>query len=438
MADRTADRNGGGPRGRRLRRWLGLGRLSLGRLVSQLRRLPRQTAVTVSLVALTIALLVIVTGIATGLAADSTADDEADVRVVPEGGGTLSSVVDVESARLGDVHETAAAIERRDDVAYATPVLTEAVRVRTAGSDEPETVLAMGVVPPDEPTEIEGVSTASLEPGDPHYANGSYDGPRTGEIVLTNAAADGINASAGDDLEVRGSMLEAANRSGEDDRSPTHTVTAVEDVGATELSGELPLVVLHLSELQSMTGTGGDDLADQVLVETEAGASAAAAESAAEDAYPNATVQSGDDGGFASIRSDDFALATSLVALVVAVVICSLFVATSSALTIDRDRQAIAVLAAVGFSVRSRLAIVALTTLSLTLVGAVAGVVLGIVGISLTNYVATATVAPGPIATSRPAFAPYAVAVALIAGILALPYPLYLVARTNVVAELGR
>jgi len=201
-------------------------------------------------------------------------------------------------------------------------------------------------------------------------------------------------------------MLEAANRSVEDDRSPTHTVTAVEDVSATDLSGELPLVVLHLSELQSMTGSDGTDLADQVLVETEAETSTTAAESAAEDAYPNATIQSGDGGGFASIRSDDFALATSLVALVVAVVICSLFVATSSALTIDRDRQAIAVLAAVGFSVRSRLAIVALTTLSLTLAGAVAGVVLGIVGISLTNYVATATVAPGPIATSRPAFAP--------------------------------
>ncbi|PGF17128.1 ABC transporter permease [Natrinema sp. CBA1119] len=389
---------------------------------------------TVSLVALTIALLVVVTGIATGLAADSTADDEADIRVVPEGGGTLSSVVDVESARLGDAHESAAAIERRDDVAYATPVLTEAVRIRTAGSDEPETVLAMGVVPPAKPTEIEGVSTASLESGDPHYANGSYDGPRTGEIVLTDAAADGIDASAGDDLAVRGSMLQAANRSGAGDRSPTHTVTAVEDVSATDLSGELPLVVLHLSELQSMTGAEDADLADQVLVETESGTSTAAAE----DAYPNATIQSGDDGGFASIRSDDFALATSLVALVVAVVICSLFVATSSALTIDRDRQAIAVLAAVGFSVRSRLAIVALTTLSLTLAGAVAGVILGIVGISLTNYVATATVAPGPIATSRPAFAPYAIGVALIAGILALPYPLYLVAQTNVVAELGR
>ncbi|MFB1065597.1 ABC transporter permease [Natrinema sp. H-ect4] len=438
MAEETPERDQKRARSDRLRRWIGLVRLSVGRQVEQLRRLPRQTAVTVALVALTIALLVIVTGIAAGLAVDSTADEEADVRVIPEGGGTLSSVVNVESARLGTVHNTTATIERRDGIAYATPVLTEVVQVTTAGENESETVFAMGVVPPDEPTTINGISTASLEPGDPHYANGSYDGPQTGEIVLTDAAADTVNASAGDDLAVRSPTVDTMLRSGTDNRSPAYTVTTVEDTAASDLSGELPLVVLHLSELQAMTGADDADLADQVLVETESGASTAVAESAAADAYPNATIQSGDEGGVTSIRSDDFALATSLVALVVAVVICALFVATSSALTIDRDRRTIAVLAAVGFSVRSRLAIVAITTLSLTLAGAVAGVVLGMAGISFTNYVATATVAPGPIAMSRPAFGPYAIAVALVAGILALPYPLYLVARTNVVTELGR
>lgn len=205
-------------RSHRIRRWIGLFRLSVGRQVEQLRRLPRQTAVTVALVALTIALLVIVTGIAAGLAVDTTADEEADIRVVPEGGGTISSVVDVESARLGTAHERTAAIERRDGVAYATPVLTEVVRVTTAGSNESETVLAMGVIPPDEPATVEGVSTASLEPGDPYYANGSYDGPRTGELVLTDAAADTVNTSAGDDLAVQNPTVDSMLRSGADNR----------------------------------------------------------------------------------------------------------------------------------------------------------------------------------------------------------------------------
>ncbi|WP_245742036.1 ABC transporter permease [Natrinema salaciae] len=434
MADELPDR----PRGRRRRRWLGLFRVSVGRQVSQLRRLPRQTAVTVSLVALTIALLVVVTGISAGLAADSTGTDEVDVRVMPEGGGTLSPIVDVETVRLGDVHEGIATIERRDGVAYATPVLTDVVRIRTGDDDEPETVLAMGVVPPDEPTAVEGVSTASLEPGDPQFANGSYDGPRTGEVVLTDTVAEEINASAGDELAVTSPTSGGAFQVGSDGRPSDYTVTSVDDTENNDLSGELPLVVLHLSELQSLTGADDGDLADQILVETESDASTAGAESAAAEAYPNATIQSGSESGFASIRSDELALATSLVAMVVATAICSLFVATSSALTVDRDRQAIAVLAAIGFSVRSRLAIVAITTLSLTLAGAVAGVALGVVGVSITNYAATATVAPGPIATLRPVMVPYAVGVALVAGILALPYPLSLVARTNVVAELGR
>lgn len=438
MSDDPPERNRGRPRGRRVRRWGGLFRVAVYRLVSRLRQIPRQTLVTVALIAVTIALLVIVTGIAAGIAADSPDESEADVRIVPAGGGTLSSVIDVETAQLGAVHETSATLDEREDVAYATPVLVEAVRIGVDGSSETETVLAMGVVPPAEPTTIEGVSTASLEPGDPHFANGTYDGARTGEVVLTDEAATAINASEGDSLQVGSSMPAATLRRGYTSGGPEYTATAIEDTGANGVSGELPLVMVHLSELQSISGADNDDLADQILVKTGPDASTATVESAAADAYPNATVQTGDDGQLASIRSNDFALATSLVALIVAVVICSLFVATSAALTIDKDRQTIAVFAAIGFSTRSRLAIVAVTTLSLTLAGALVGIVLGTVGVSITNYVATATIAPEPIATLRPAFGLYAVAVALIAGVLALPYPLYLVARTNVVAELGR
>jgi len=203
VADRAADRNGGGPRGRRLRRWLGLGRLSLGRLVSQLRRLPRQTAVTVSLVALTIALLVVVTGIATGLAADSTADDEADIRVVPE--GAERSRPSSTSRARGSATPTRA--RRRSSAATTS-------RTRRRSSRKPSGFERRGATNPKPCSRWASFrrtnrprSRASRPPRSsrgPHYANRSYDGPRTGEIVLTDAAADGIDAAAGDDLEVRG------------------------------------------------------------------------------------------------------------------------------------------------------------------------------------------------------------------------------------------
>ncbi len=437
MSGDLPERNRDGPRGRRIRRWIGLFRVAIYRLVSRLRQVPKQTVVTVALIAVTIALLVIVTGIAAGIAADSADESEADVRIVPVGGGTLSSVIDVENARLGNVHETSATLDEREDVASATPVFVEALRIQVDGSDETETVLAMGVVPPAEPITIEGLSTAPLEPGDPHFANGTYDGTRTGEVVLTDEAAAAINASEGDSLEIGRSTTAATLRQENSGGSLEYTTTAIEDTETNSVSGELPLVMLHLSELQSISGADDDDLADQVLVKTDPDPSTAAVESAAADTYPNATVQTGDDGQVELIRSNDFALATSLVAMIVAVVICSLFIATSAALTVDKDRQTIAVFAAIGFSARSRLAIVAVTTLSLTLAGALVGIVLGTIGTAVTNYVATATVAPEPIATLRPTFGLYAIAVALVAGVLALPYPLYLVARTNVVTELG-
>ena len=77
-------------------------------------------------------------------------------------------------------------------------------------------------------------------------------------------------------------------------------------------------------------------------------------------------------------------------------------------------------------------------TLGLTVAGGLAGIVLGFAGIALVNYLATAMVTSAPIATAHLAFVPYALGVAIGAGVLAMPYPLYLAARTDVVPELSR
>lgn len=410
----------------RWRRWLALVRFAGGRATAQFRRTPRRTAVTVGLIAVTIALLVIVTGLSVALA-DDTTDDEAAIRVVPDGGGTLSPVVEIEGPRLDDVHDRTATIDDRDDVDYATPVLMEIVQVRTLEANEPANVLAVGIVPNEASPTVGGVSTESLEPGDPHYADGSYDGDQTGDVVLSTGAADQLNASEADPL------LLASPETGS--ISQSHEVTAIDDpADSASLSSELPVVVLRLSELQSLSGAADEDLADQVLVETDS----ADAEAAVEETYPNATIESEDDAGLAALRDDDLALATSAVALVVGVGVCTLFVTTASALVVERERRTLAVLAAVGFPTRSRLAVVAVLTLGLTVAGGLCGIALGYAGIALVNYLATATMTSSSIATGHPAFVPYALGVAIGAGALAMPYPLYLAVKTDVVAELSR
>ncbi|MXV61826.1 ABC transporter permease [Natronorubrum sp. JWXQ-INN-674] len=378
------------------------------------------------LVAVTIALLVIVTGLSVALA-DDTTEDEADIRVVPEDGGTLSPVVEIEGPRLSDAHERTATIDDREDVDYAVPVLMEVVQAGTPDSDDPVNVLAVGIVPSEGSPPVGGVSTDALEPGDPHYADGSYDGPETGDAVLSSGAAAQLEAEETDQLFLMSPRTGAL--------SQPHEVTAIDDGADTaSLSSELPVVVVRLSELQTLTGAAEEDLADQVLVGTES----SAAEAAVEETYPNATVESDGDAGLAALQDDDLALATSAIALVVGIGICTLFITTASALVVERERQTLAVLASVGFPTRSRLAIVAIMTLGLTIAGGLIGIAVGYGGIALTNYLAMETVTSSAIATTHPAFIPYALGVAIGAGLFAMPYPLYLAARTDAIAELRR
>ncbi|WP_255171763.1 ABC transporter permease [Natrononativus amylolyticus] len=410
----------GGSDGNRRTRWVGLVRLSIARVRAQASRYtPGLTVPTIVIVALTVSNLVLVTGVALALAdTDPTADD-ADVRIVASGGDAQSSVAGAEGVRLGAAHDRTAPIADREGVTHATPALSEPVLVTAPESDRAEYVTVVGVVPGPEATTVSGLSTEHLEPGDPHYADGAYDGPRAGEIVLSTAAADALGVDDGETV-----ALESAA----DGTTQSHEVTAVEPAAEDEA-----VALVHLSELQALTGADGEDLADRILVWGDEDA----AQAAGEEAYPNATVET-DGVALESLFADDLALVTSVLALLTGIVLCSLFVATTVGLSVDSDRRALAVLAALGFSSRSRLAIVAVATVTTALVGALLGTALGFAGIVVVNAVATATFAPGAVAVSDPVLVPYALVVTVVSVLVALPYPLAIAARTDVLAEVER
>ena len=423
----TMDDNGD-PEGMRRTRWSGLVRVSIARLYrrTMATRSGRLLA-TICVVAMTIAVLVVVTGIALGLADGGVVDDDdADVRIGPEERTSLSSVDGVESPRLGAANERAERIGAADGVDHASPTLIEPVALEPADGGEPERVLLVGVVPDGESRTVAGLPTADLEPGDPHYADGSYDGPPRGEIVLSAAASDRLEASAGDDLGV------ANAGEATDEPVPTATVIAVEEAGDGD--DDTPVALVHLSELQTVAGADDGQLADRMLVWGDGDAGAAAAS----EAYPDATVESIDRTDPSSLFDDDLAFATSLLAMLVGVAISASFVATTAGMAVEEDRRTLAVLESVGFPTYSRLVVVAVSTLLTTLCGALLGVVLGVGGIYAVNAAATATVAPGAVAQVHPIFVPYAVGVALVSGLVATPYPLVVAARTSVLEEVGR
>ncbi|SDR41978.1 ABC transporter permease [Natronobacterium texcoconense] len=412
--------------GSRRSRWAGVVSLSVGRLWKRATRTRSgRIAAMTAAVALTIALLLIVTGMALALADGGvTNEDDADVTVAPEGSGTISTVDGVEGPRLGETNERTETIREDDGVDHASPVLVERVRLESAGDDgEPRTILVVGVVPDDENRTVAGLSTGGLEPGDPHYADGAYDGPREREIVLSSSAAERLEATSGDDLAVSG--LESAG--GDEVPTPTVQVTAVED-GPEE--SEAPVALVHLSELQDVSGAADGELADHVLVWGDEEAATAAAS----EEYPDAAIETDDATDPSALFDDGLAFATSLLALIVGLTICTSFVATTAGMTVDEDRRTLAVLESIGFPTSSRLAVVGLSTIVTTVCGALLGAALGIAGIELLDAVVTSDT----IAQAHPLFVPYAVAVGLVSGAVAVPYPMAIAARTSVLEEVGR
>ena len=409
-----------------LTRWTGLLGVALRRtLTKATRTAPRQTAVSIAGVAIAVALMLVVTATGLGLVQGTTVrGDAVDYWVVPESGGVSTMVVQTESAQLGDVHAKSEELNRDGRVEYATPVLISALEVKSGSSTE--YVLGVGVVPDPKLDRVGGLPTGALSPGDPYYANGSYDGEWTGETVLSQGAADrlGVNRSA--NLTVGG----ATSGSG----TETLQVTAVEEAAIESgLSGR-PVMVVHLSELQEITGAKSADQANQILVQSNAGG----LESELEDRFPgaNAVTRS----GFIAQNTvdSDLPLAMGVAALLIAVVVGVLFVATMQGLQVEADSEQLATLTAIGFSRRARALVLVVQALALTLVGGAVGVVLAYLTVLITNWAAVRAIAPVPIAQFHPLLVAYGMGVAAFIGLLVAPYLLAMERRTGSVTEVIR
>lgn len=406
---------------RRLLSIIGLGfRRILGRLSGS-----ASTRVLLSAagVAIAVMLMTTVSGVALGLASQGTVQsDDVDYWIVPEETGESSSVLAVGGAQLGDVHTTAAELQRDDRVQFATPVQLRVVNIQNPRTETDEYVLAIGVIPQDGSESIAGLPLRGMTPGDPYYANGSYDGTWTGEAVLSDAAAELLETSTGESLAIRSG---GANR--------TIQVTNVSQAGLSSGAGPIPVVVLHLGELQTIAGGTESDIADQILVSTND----ASLKADLEASIPGTTVVSRSGVSTQGVSTSDLSLAVALTAFVTAVVVGVLFVGTMMGLEVMADRTELALLAAIGYSSRSRAVLVLTETVAVSVVGGIAGVGLGGLGIMLFNRLATQYFGVGTIATFEPFLLLYGLTVSVLIGVVAAPYPIWVSRRTNVSEVLG-
>ncbi|WP_458207756.1 ABC transporter permease [Haladaptatus sp. NG-SE-30] len=389
------------------------------------RTAPRQTAVSVAGVAVAVALLLVVTALGLGLVQETTVrSDAVDYWVVPQSADVSTMVVSAGEPQLGDVHRKSATLTRQDRIEYATPILVSVVQVESGGKSE--YVLGIGVIPSSRLDRVAGLPTAPLSPGDQYFTNGSYDGEWTGEAVLSEGAADRLNVSTDANLTVSSALSGGGGQNLE--------ATAVEPAAVESGLSGLPVMVVHLSELQAITGAKSTDQADQILVKSTTGG----LKPELEDRFPGTTVVTRTGFTASNAVDSDLSLAMALAALIIAIVVGSLFVATTQGLQVEADSEQLATLTAIGFSRRARAALLVVQALALTLVGGTLGIALAYVTTQVMNYVATRVVGPVPIATFHPLLVGYGFGVAALIGILVAPYLLAMERRSEGVTEVMR
>lgn len=404
------------------RRLFGLVGLGARRVFGRARIAPQRVVLSVLGVGIAVGLMIAVTGISLGLASQSVvASEDVDYWIVPENADVESIAVSAGGLQLGGVHDASDRLNEDPRVRYATPVLLELLPVEDRVTGDQTYVLAVGVVARPG-VEMLGLSSAPLTPGDPYYANGSYDGEWTGEVVFNDAAATLTNTSTGQTVST-----------GQTGGNRTLSVVNVTTGQAGSAVGTTPVAVMHLSELQALTGATEGDQATQLLVST----TDQGVREDLEGLYPRTSVVTRSGLGAQEVTTSNLPLAVAVAALVAAVVVGVLFVTTLMGLEVSADRQHLGTLAAVGFARRSLSLLVTVETVVVSLLGGVTGFLMGWGGIIAVNRFGTAFLDVGTVARFDPRLLAYAVAVAGVIGIVGAVYPVILSRRTDVLEALS-
>ena len=226
------------------------------------------------------------------------------------------------------------------------------------------------------------------DPGDPHYANGTYAGPRTGAVVLDQALATVLGVGVGSTV-----WASAQGAAGPADLPGWFAnATALTIVGISGPFWLIPsalLAFLYLSEAQELSGGHAvtSDTATLLLVHLHDPSAATTDQARLETAFPGLTVFT---------LSNILGAVASAVALyrtfgevigVVGVIVATLFTTTVLLMSVDDRSREIAVLRAIGHS-RATIALLVLEeSMMLAALGFGVGLAGGIVGTYALNDV---------------------------------------------------
>jgi len=264
---------------------------------------------------------------------------------------------------IRDSHRVADRIRRHEDVATVGPLLFQTVYVSGNRTDY-RTVAAIGV-----PSSA-GLAVTEGEgfDGDPHYANGTYDGPMTHELLVDRRTAALFDVEVGETLNVGGTIAAAGDH--------RFVVTGISPTGRRFLG--VPTVAMPMSELQELTGKTESDPATLVTVTTRDGADVSAVERDLQATFPAYDVRTNREQLRATAERQAVVLAGGA-SLIVLAVVAGLALTSNAVLSmVVQQRREYAALRALGVSTPTLTATVLAQTLFVGGLGAVLGVVLAV------------------------------------------------------------
>ncbi len=419
---------------------------SVSRLPVAMRNLlrrPGRSIMTGAAVAISMALLVSMFSVSEGIKHSAEApllESREDLVVAPDQG------------MIEDVHAMSDDLTSWEEVDFATPALYHDLRTVLPPKEEPgdpprpKTVEAIGIIPDDFWKLMGKEERKRFDPDqwfehgdDPHFGTGEYDGPFTGEILLSkNLAKEGIDV---------GHRLPAYGTN-----SRTFNLTVVgffdHEFSGVGVIGDLSFAILHLSELQNMTGLAfEEDAQGRRVVDLADGVSVALTKKAIKDGLEDEvadrireTWPDHEDDVYTkadqlelirqeTVLAEIFYLAVGSVSMFIGM----LFVATIMIVSVIERTREIGMLRAIGISRRTVFTQVLTESMILVLLGALVGIAPGYYGAVWAADRISEDVGVEIDLGFSASFVVQALLWILVVGALFAMYPAYVAVRMNIV-----
>jgi putative ABC transport system permease protein len=315
---------------------------------------------TASAIGISVAMAILLVSISADLNQNNSAafEKKTDYWVMPKGSSAMDPVTNSENTMLGNVHMRIDEIKSFPGVNSATPILTKVIY---AAKDDPRLVLGYGIIP-DNISLTENVLTK----GDPYY----YGENHTHEVTINPCLSKLLGVKKGEYIYLGGSASSLRN-------STPFQIMAIVD--SPELSSS-PVAIMHLSELQELTGNLKGDRANRIIV------SGNDLSAKLQSLFPEAMILSEAEYLAHNIFDDKRILATAMAVTIVSFVLSMLFISSAMFISINEKQREFAVMRAIGISDRSIMKIVVYESVLISISGALAGLIIGYTGRYILNF----------------------------------------------------